>query len=106
MRFSLCFFPSQLQHLEVPKAILLSLAIIALGAFGFMFPTLIFVSLLFLEKGNHQKKTRIFYSCRTPEILGKEEKNGQKGKEFLAKEKSKEIRKGKEKKIRANTIIA
>ena len=46
------------------------------------------------------KKARIFYPCRTPKILGKERKNAQKCKEFLEKEKSKEIQKSKEKKIR------
>ena len=47
------------------------------------------------------KKARIFNACRTPKILGKEGKKAQNRKEFLEKEKGKEIHKGKEKKIRA-----
>ena len=46
------------------------------------------------------KKTGISYACRTPRILEKEWKNAQNRKEFLEKEKGKEIQKGKEKKIR------
>ena len=50
--------------------------------------------LVFLEKGreNHQK-TRIFYPYRTPKIPGKEGKNAQKNKEFLARRKNKEFKK-------------
>ena len=51
------------------------------------------------------KKARIFHRCRTPKILGKEGKNAQKSKEFLGKEKSKEIQKIKEKKIRVRMVF-
>ena len=40
------------------------------------------------------KKTRIFYPYRTPKIPGKEAKNAQKGKEFLAKKKRKSKHQG------------
>ena len=53
--------------------------------------SLIFSSLLFWKtarKTTTKKKTRIFYRCQTPKILGKEGKNAQKSKEFLGKEKS------------------
>ena len=46
------------------------------------------------------KKARIFYPCRTPEISGKEGKNAQKNKEFLAGGKNKEFQKNKERKDR------
>ena len=46
------------------------------------------------------KKTRIFYPYRTPKIPGKEGKNAQKNKEFLAGEKSKEFQKSKGRKDR------
>ena len=46
------------------------------------------------------KKARIFSLLWIPEIPGKEGKNAQKSKEFLAREKSKETQKSKEKKIR------
>ena len=39
------------------------------------------------------KKARISYACQTPKILGKERKNAQNRKEFLEKEKGKEIQK-------------
>ena len=64
--------------------------------------SLIFFSLLFRKKARKTtKKARIFHLFRNPEILGKEGKNTQKSKEFLEKQKSKEIQKSKEKKIRA-----
>ena len=50
------------------------------------------------------KKARIFYPCRTPTILEKEGKNAQKNKQFLEHQKSKEIQKGKEKKIREQEL--
>ena len=62
--------------------------------------TLIFFSLLFREKARKTtKKARIFRLFRTPKILGKEGKNTQKNKEFLEKQKGKEIQNSKEKKI-------
>ena len=65
----------------------------------FVYPVLPFLA--FLEKGkeNHQKN-KDFYPYRTPEIPGKEGKNAQKNKEFLAEEKSKEFQKSKERKDR------
>ena len=63
--------------------------------------TLIFLSLLFwLQARKTTEKARIFLRRRTPKILGKERKNTQKNKEFLAREKSKEFPKSKERKIR------
>ena len=47
------------------------------------------------------KRASISYACRTPKILGREGKDAQNRKDFLEKEKGKEIEKGKEKKIRA-----
>ena len=62
---------------------------------------LIFFSLLLWKKARkNTQKARIFSLLRTPKIPGKEGKNDQKSKEFLAQEKSKEIQKSKEKKIR------
>ena len=62
---------------------------------------LIFLSLLFWRKqGKPPKKARIFSLCRTPEIPGKEGKNAQKSKEIPCNERSKEIQKSKERKIR------
>ena len=46
------------------------------------------------------KKIRIFYLYRTPKVPGQEGKNAQKNKEFLAREKSKEFQKSKERKDR------
>ena len=54
--------------------------------------------------GKPPKKTRIFYPNRPPEIPGKERKNAQKNKEFLAEEKSKEFQKSKERKDREFSI--
>ena len=71
-------------------------------------PDLLFLA--FLETARKTtKKARIFCPCRTPKILGKQGKKTQKSKEFLGKEKSKEIpkskeiQKSKEKKIRADS---
>ena len=70
------------------------------------FTALIFFSLLFREKARKTtKKARIFHLLRTPKILGKGGKNTQKNKEFLEKQKSKEIQKSKEKKIRGFTCF-
>ena len=64
--------------------------------------TLIFFSLFFREKARKTtKKARIFHLLRTPKILEKGGENTQKSEEFLEKQKSKEIQKSKEKKIRA-----
>ena len=63
--------------------------------------TLSFLSLFFWKRARKTtKKTRIFYSYRTPKNPGKEEKNSQKNKEILAGEKNKEIPKNKERKDR------
>ena len=63
--------------------------------------TLIFFSLRFWKTARKTtKKARISSACHTAKILGKEGKNAQNRKEFLAKEKGKENQKGKEKKIR------
>ena len=74
----------------------------------FLSPPLIFFSLPFEKKASKttKKKTRIFYSSRTPKILGKEGKNAQKDKEILEKTKRKEIQKNKEKKIRVPLRIS
>ena len=54
--------------------------------------TLSFLSLFFWKNARKTtKKTRIFYPHRTPKIPGKEGENAQKNKEFLAREKNKEI---------------
>ena len=64
-----------------------------------------FLSLFFGKwPGKPPKKTRIFYSYRTPKIPGKEGENAQKNKEFLAKEKNKEFQKNKERKDRVETL--
>ena len=63
-------------------------------------PDLLFLVFFWKMARKTTKKARIFYPCRTLKILGKERKNAQKCKEFLEKEKSKEIQKSKEKKIR------
>ena len=63
--------------------------------------SLIFLSLLFLEKARKTtQKSKDFYLCRTPKIPGKEGENAQKSKEIPCNEKSKEIQKSKERKIR------
>ena len=62
-------------------------------------PDLLFLAFLENGKEKHQKN-KDFCPRRTPKILGKKGKNAQKNKEFLGKEKSKEIQKSKEKKIR------
>ena len=63
--------------------------------------SLIFFSLLFLNRhGKPAKKARIFLPSEPLKIPGKEGKSHQKSKEFLAKEKSKEIQKARKKKIR------
>ena len=61
----------------------------------FLFETLSFLSLFFFWKKARKttQKTRIFYPHRTPKILGNKGKNTQKNKEFLAREKNKEIKK-------------
>ena len=59
------------------------------------YPDLLFLAFLENGKENHQKGT-ISYACRTPKILRKEGKHAQSRKEFLEKEKGKEIQKGKE----------
>ena len=69
------------------------------------YPDLLSLAFFWKTARKTTKKTRIFYRCRTPKILGKEGKNGQKSKEFLGKEKRKEIPKSKEKKIRVNPKI-
>ena len=66
--------------------------------------------LAFLENGkeNHQK-TRIFLAPANPKIPGKEGENAEKGKEFPAKEKSKEFQKNKERSgciLRAATVLS
>ena len=66
--------------------------------------TLIFFPLLFLEKGKPPKRQGFFCPHRTPKIPGKERKNAQKHKEFLAKEKNKEFQKTKERKDRESPI--
>ena len=63
--------------------------------------TLSFLSLFFWKMARKTtQKTRIFYSYRTPKIPGKEGKNAQKNKEFLARGKNKEFQKNKERKDR------
>ena len=66
--------------------------------------TLFFLSLFFWKRARKTtKKTRIFKTCRTPKIPGKEGKNARKNKEFLAsekKKKNKEFQKSKERKDR------
>ena len=57
--------------------------------------------LFFLEKREeNQQKNKDFYPHRTPKIPGKIGKNAKKNKEFLAREKNKEIPKNKERKDR------
>ena len=57
--------------------------------------------LAFLEKARKTtRKSKDFSLCRTPKIPGKEGKNAQKSKEIPCNEKSKEIQKSKERKIR------
>ena len=56
--------------------------------------TLIFFSLPFLRTARKTtKRARISYACRTLKILGKEGRNAQNRKEFLEKQKDKEIQK-------------
>ena len=63
--------------------------------------TLIFLSLFFWKMARKTtKKTRISYPYRTPKVPGKEGKNAQKNKEFLAGEKNKEFQKSKARKDR------
>ena len=58
--------------------------------------------LAFLEKSmeNHPKKARTFLYAEPLKSLGKKGNNAQKGEEIPCDEKSKEIRKSKERKIR------
>ena len=62
-------------------------------------PDLLFLAFFENGKENHQKG-KDFLCSPNPKILGKEGKNAPNRKEFLEKEKGKEIQKGKEKKIR------
>ena len=64
------------------------------------YPDLLFLA--FLENGKETTKTaRISFPGRTPKILGKEANNAQNRKEFLEKDRGKEIqKKNKERKIR------
>ena len=55
-------------------------------------PDLLFLAVFENGKENHQKGKE-FFARRTPQILGKERKKTQNRKEFLEKEKGKEIRK-------------
>ena len=55
--------------------------------------------------GKPPKKARIFSLKRTPKIPGKEGKNAQKSKEIPCDEKSKEIQKSKERKIRVREVL-
>ena len=66
-----------------------------------MCQTLIFLSLLFLEKARKTtQKSKDFSLRRTPKIPGKKGKNAQKSKEIPCNEKSKEIpKKSKERKL-------
>ena len=55
-------------------------------------------------QGKSPKKNTDFHLFRTPQISGKEGENGRKNKEFLERQKSKEIQKSKESKIRVLMI--
>ena len=63
--------------------------------------TLSFLSLFSWKKGGKTKKTRIFYPYRTPKTPGREGKNAQKNKEILARRKTRNSKKTKERKDRA-----
>ena len=64
-----------------------------------LFPDLLFLA--FLEKARKTtQKSKDFSLLRTPKIPGKEGENAQKSKEIPRDEKSKEIQKSKERKIR------
>ena len=52
-----------------------------------------FPCLLGKRQGKPTKRARISHACRAPQILGKQGKNAQNRKEFLEKEKCKEIKK-------------
>ena len=68
--------------------------------------SLSFLSLFFWKKaGKTTKKTGIFYPDRTPKIPGKEGKNDQKNKEFLARRKNQEFQQ-KTRKGRTGLIFA
>ena len=64
------------------------------------FPVLPFLAFLEKKARKTTQRTRIFYPYRTPKISGKEGKNAQKNKKFLAGEKRKEFQKSKERKGR------
>ena len=61
------------------------------------YPDLLFLAFSGKGKENHRKKQGFSISSETPKIPGKEGENTQKSKEFLEKQKSKEIKKSKEK---------
>ena len=66
-------------------------------------PDLLFLAFLKTPRKIAPKKQRLENSCRTPKFPGKEGENGPKSKEFLEKQKSKEVPKDNAKKIRGNS---
>ena len=71
-----------------------------------LLPNLLFLVFFSRTKGKENlQKNKHFSSLPNPKISGKEGKNTQKNKEFLAKETCKESQKSKEKQIRAFALI-
>ena len=71
----------------------------------FSFPDLLFLAFLENGKENPPKKQGFFIVAGPLKSLGKNGKTRKKNKEFLGKEKSKEIQKSKEKKIRVGVFF-